>query len=385
MTGLAAHEILPHAKRILVYLFRARPMRLLDDLMAELQTVESLSWLVERTETPPFYRLSHLRKTSSYSDTNVPAHGINGSATLAQNHASTGSSQFSRLNSSELEKGTIHTKRRSAEESNVFHQPHLRSSSSGAAHLFRSEKTRTISGPAALPDSQFLNSDKDRMMMSEAEQQSASIGVDTQQLHAPDRRRCPSSETIAVDANATSLGVPSGGNEGKEEATAAEATNDAQSKLVPLPMPEYGGYYAPLKEFLPPQPVAPFHRCNLAMMFIAELIQEGTMVAVNAEESKTERRIDWCSHYLPLMIHMAFLGLDHLRPLVNHHCYNMLINLLVVAGAHRHHLSVSKLALNQFTNDLGLGLSVPHVTPTTYNFLGNNLLLIAVLKYVTYF
>lgn len=343
-------------------------MRLLDDLIAELQTVESLSWLVERTETPPFYRLSHLRKTSSYSDTNVAPHGINGNTTMQQNHSASTNTQFSRLNASELEKGTIHTKRRSAEESNVFHQPHLRSSSSGAAHLFRSEKTRTISGPAALPDSQFLNSGKESIS-NETEQQASLTCVDGQP--SLDRKRCPSSETIAVDQgscqNSANTGV---GNEAKEDSH-GENGIDAQSKLLPLPMPEYGGYYAPLKEFLPPQPVAPFHRCNLAMMFIAELIQEGTVVAVNSEESKIERRIDWCSHYLPLMIHMAFLGLDHLRPLVNQHCYNMLINLLVVAGAHRHHLSVSKLALNQFTNDLGLGLSLPHVTPTTHNFLGN--------------
>lgn len=36
--------------------------------MTELQTVETLNCLIERTETPPFYRLTSMRKTSSHSD-----------------------------------------------------------------------------------------------------------------------------------------------------------------------------------------------------------------------------------------------------------------------------------------------------------------------------
>lgn len=36
--------------------------------MSELQTVETLNCLIERTETPPFYRLTSMRKASSHSD-----------------------------------------------------------------------------------------------------------------------------------------------------------------------------------------------------------------------------------------------------------------------------------------------------------------------------
>lgn len=36
--------------------------------MTELQTVETLNCLIERTETPPFYRLTSMRKASSHSD-----------------------------------------------------------------------------------------------------------------------------------------------------------------------------------------------------------------------------------------------------------------------------------------------------------------------------
>lgn len=55
------------AKRVALYLARTCPDRLLDELMAELQTVETLNCLIERTETPPFYRLTSMRKASSHS------------------------------------------------------------------------------------------------------------------------------------------------------------------------------------------------------------------------------------------------------------------------------------------------------------------------------
>lgn len=56
------------AKRVIVYLARVQPPRLLDEMMIELQTIETLNCLIERTETPPFYRLTVMRKASSHSD-----------------------------------------------------------------------------------------------------------------------------------------------------------------------------------------------------------------------------------------------------------------------------------------------------------------------------
>lgn len=60
-----------------MYLARVRPDRLLDEMMVELQTVETLNCLIERTETPPFYRLTVMRKASSHSD---GANGVAGQA-----------------------------------------------------------------------------------------------------------------------------------------------------------------------------------------------------------------------------------------------------------------------------------------------------------------
>jgi hypothetical protein len=82
---------------VVLYLARARPDRLVDEMMTELQTVETLNCLIERTETPPFYRLTSMRKASSHSDAPAADPG-NPTKDLG------------------VEKGTIHTKRHSGED-----------------------------------------------------------------------------------------------------------------------------------------------------------------------------------------------------------------------------------------------------------------------------
>lgn len=85
---------------------RARPERLLDEVTGELQAVETLNCLIERTETPPFYRLTAMRKASSHSD--GPG-GVGGN----QGDVVGGGGLRADL---AVEKGTIHTKRHSGEE-----------------------------------------------------------------------------------------------------------------------------------------------------------------------------------------------------------------------------------------------------------------------------
>ncbi|KAH9630380.1 hypothetical protein HF086_004513, partial [Spodoptera exigua] len=102
VSGMAPNELLPYAKRVVLYLARSRPERLLDEMMTELQTVETLNCLIERTETPPFYRLTSMRKaTSGHSD---------GPCTGSQDAAG----RTGEL--APVEKGTIHTKRHSGED-----------------------------------------------------------------------------------------------------------------------------------------------------------------------------------------------------------------------------------------------------------------------------
>jgi hypothetical protein len=50
----------------------------------------------------------------------------------------------------------------------------------------------------------------------------------------------------------------------------------SEQHLHPLPMPEYGGWFAPLTEFLPEpsQPISNFHRCNLAVVLLTDLVSK---------------------------------------------------------------------------------------------------------------
>ncbi|GIX72816.1 protein furry [Caerostris extrusa] len=121
-------------------------------------------------------------------------------------------------------------------------------------------------------------------------------------------------------------------------------------------MPEFGGYYAPLTEFLPDssQPVTGFHRCNLAVMLLVDVI-DGIS-------------IDWSPH-VPLMLHVIFLGLDHTRPLV---CMNIvkhfLLKLLIVLTKHEDHLGVARILLsNKNLRELGYGLPLQNFV-TKINF-----------------
>lgn len=68
---------------MVLYLARVQPVRLLDEMMLELQTVETLNCLIERTETPPFYRLTVMRKASSNSD---GTNGVAGQSDSSSRH-----------------------------------------------------------------------------------------------------------------------------------------------------------------------------------------------------------------------------------------------------------------------------------------------------------
>lgn len=126
----------------------------------------------------------------------------------------------------------------------------------------------------------------------------------------------------------------------------------------PLPMPEYGGYFAPLTEYLPEssQPISGFHRCNVAVMLLCDVVVDGI-------------QLDWTVQ-VPLMLHILFLGMDHTRPLVHQHCKQLLLNLLIVLARHSDHLAVAHIMLNNKTNQLGLGLPTPSLPVINHNFTG---------------
>ncbi|XP_043493885.1 protein furry isoform X2 [Polistes fuscatus] len=302
VSGMAPQELLSYAKRVVLYLARARPDRLVDEMMTELQTVETLNCLIERTETPPFYRLTSMRKASSHSDAPT-ADPANPPRDLG------------------VEKGTIHTKRHSGED------PVKTGSKSDTAlralagfQTPRAEKTRTASGPPVLPDD---------------------LSTPTTEVELTTDESCYIARTGPV------------GLSGKPQCI-GEKFDIPQPH--PLPMPEYGGYFAPLTEYLPDssQPISGFHRCNIAVMLLTDVVVDGVQV-------------DWTIH-VPLMLHIVFLGLDHSRPLVRDHCRCLLLNLLVVLGDHRDHLGVARILLASKTKQLGLGLPTPALPVLEHNF-----------------
>jgi hypothetical protein len=124
-------------------------------------------------------------------------------------------------------------------------------------------------------------------------------------------------------------------------------------------MPEYGGYFAPVSDFLPDSSQTPnaFHRSNLAVMFLADVVVAGL------ESKNGGSAVDWWVH-LPTMLHMIFLGLDHSRPLVVDHCKQLLLNLLMVLGCHGDHFTVGRISLNAGTKDKDYGLSTPSLLPS---------------------
>ncbi|KAJ8938143.1 hypothetical protein NQ318_007003 [Aromia moschata] len=281
VSGMAPCELLPYAKRVVLYLARVQSARLLDEMMIELQTVETLNCLIERTETPPFYRLTVMRKASSHSD------GANGVA---------GQTDSSSRNDLSIEKGTIHTKRHSGEDPSKTSLAKSESASNVFSEFNMAQRRKT---KKPRRNEQFIGRAKEVMLRDK-------VDMSVPQPH-------------------------------------------------PLPMPEFGGYFAPLTEYLPDssQPISGFHRCNVGVMLLCDIVVDGI-------------ELDWTVH-VPLMLHILFLGLDHTRPLVYQHCKQLLLNLLIVLAQHNDHLTVAHVLLNCKTKQLELGLSTPTLPVLTNN------------------
>ncbi|XP_046390276.1 protein furry [Ischnura elegans] len=429
VSGMAPHQLLPYAKRVVVSLAHARPERLLEELLGELQAVETLSWLIERTQTPPFYRLTSLARKASSSQSE---HGGNIASVAPQSSAnthhgslhpsssgmapsgggaasgrggahataapsSTGGSGGDKAGGGVTirshgpeEKGMIHTKRHSAEEHSksgasksdsalralaglagplLFSSGSTSAASSGASGPPVSSspststttlsstpsslstpssappppppppmspantKTRTASGPAAIlideasagrPISPL---DSELTPTEEGNVQFPSQQSSAQQSSQNDSKQVGASGQPAGASSGQSQGQSSSGPQGGMELPPPPQPH-------PLPMPEYGGFFAPLTEYLPDasQPISGFHRCNVAVMLLSDVVVEGLP------------GIDWTPH-LPLILHILFLGMDHARPLVHSHCRRLLLRLLIVLSAHGDHLTVARVLL----------------------------------------
>ena len=322
VTGLAPCELVDYSKRVLLYLGRAQPVKTLEEMMMELQTVETFNCNIERTETPPYYRLTSLRKTSSNSDEKV--------------HLTSSRQDLSSMS------GTIHTKRHSQEEHNK-------------------EKE--------------VKSEKSDMMGSMKSMASSVMAASIQRVG--EKVRALSGSTVLKQDLHTVLNVPTTDdhivNQQKEQKEpiqenmkASQGSGKAFYHPHPLPMPEYGGWFAPLTEFLPEatQPISTFHRCNLAAILLTDLVVDGLDLDCHS--------VDWSVH-IPLMLHIIFLGLDNSREMVFKHCRQLLLNLLIVMGHHNDHLGISRIMMNAKIDLMNHGLSLPNLPVIKHNFTNKKL------------
>ncbi|XP_054884165.1 protein furry homolog isoform X5 [Poeciliopsis prolifica] len=106
------------------------------------------------------------------------------------------------------------------------------------------------------------------------------------------------------------------------------------NKPHPLPMPLNGGCWAPLVDFLPETitPRGPLHRCNIAVIFMTELVVDHGV------------REDWALH-LPLILHALFLGMDHYRPEVFEHSKRLLLHLFITLFCNNNFQTVASVLL----------------------------------------
>jgi len=357
VSGMAPNSCLDYSKRVILYLGRSQPVRLLDEIMFELQTVETFNVIIERTETPPYYRLTNLRKASSNLDNQSQAVDAGSKTEL------------------NVEKGTIHTKRHSQEDPGGKEKNELSlagslrsagnmATSAGSAIIQKvAEKARALSGSQSGPvqHQEFkrpeLPTVVDRVQTRVPEAPpSMSASIPTTDDHVSNGQRAVLQEQPSITSGELSVA---------ESTDIPEEPASDAGQPHPLPMPEYGGWFAPLTEFLPApgQPIPSFHRCNLALILMTDLVVDGLDLDCHS--------VDWAVH-LPLMLHIIFLGLDNSRAVVHQHCKQLLLNLMVVLGCHHDHLNVAGILLNNKTAQLDYGLIVPSGQTTAiinHNFL----------------
>ena len=376
VSGMAPNKVLDYSKRVILYLGRSQPVRTLDEIMLELQTVETFNVIIERTETPPFYRLTNLRKGSSNLEQN----------NVGKEFETIGGASSSSVRDLTTEKGVIHTKRHSQEEpgkekTELSLAGSLRSAgsmatSAGSAIIQKVvEKTRALSGSQMTASQLSHHSQLTGGHMSRdsalTSSQMSSITLSHAAVHGPgassghhskqsSEGTMMTSDDRAMLSEQPSLASAEMSGHGAES-DMSDSNTDAG--LHPLPMPEFGGWFAPLTEFLPDPavPITNFHRCNLAMILLTELVVDGLDLDCHS--------VDWSVH-MPLMLHIIFLGMDNTRPIVHQHCKQLLLNLLVVLGCHKDHLSVAGVLLNNKTNQLDYGL----VPQTDRNVVHHNFL-----------
>ncbi|KAH9507150.1 hypothetical protein DERF_011848 [Dermatophagoides farinae] len=365
LTGLSPNELLPYAKRIAIYLARAQPERVIDELMADLQAVELLSFNAERTEAFPYFRIVHRKCSATHLDDNDYCNNNNNNHGNGNNHhnfnyaihrrttigGTTSVTNDSRDTSSSAlitEIGTLHTKRHSKDFHTKSYDHDTLNMNGAATATTTTNNTITTTTTATT----ITNKSIDQYRNFDSLNGSSSSDEYNGSIELPNDDSLPISDRYIM--------------------------KPSTPQPRPLPMPEYGGYYAPLKELLSgkdctnnnnnnnnlglpgqqqqQQQAIGFHRCFLALMLMSDVITQ-------------DIHVDWTPH-IPLMLHIIFLGMDHSKPIVYEHCKQLLLNLLVACCKHEDNLTVARILLKNRIQQQNFGLSIQN--NILLNFQSNN-------------
>ncbi|CAG0922142.1 unnamed protein product, partial [Notodromas monacha] len=365
VTGMAPDRLLPFSKRVVLYMGRSRPSHLVDELMAELQTVEALNFLIERMERPPFFRLTCVRKGSTHSENGagVMDESVSTVATLLAPPSSANVTSelppTSSGTSASPSAGTVRersasgaTNKKLSEDSGRLQEKYFDATvivimplPHQLKHYSSSKVEGTIS--SRKPNSGQVTFKADLQASGSIRSGASSLSSGGSVVTRADRSTVRNlyaashdDSGVQQEDNFSFFRRQQSESSGKKGRVSWEhQQGDEISHPRPLPMPEYGGYFAPLSVYLPESSQTPsqFHRSNLAVMFLSDVVVAGLP------------GVDWWVH-LPTMLHMIFLGLDHARQLVHDHCERLLLNLLVVLGGHSDHWTVARVLLDSRTD-----------------------------------
>lgn len=115
MITLSPCELLPYAKKIILYMCKNHEERLLNELLNELQITESLNNSLERTDTLPFFRLTN-------SSTNFMVNHNHHHHQQQQQQSNSGTNTIRKSTNTNESRGFIHTKRHHSGEEHTQHE-----------------------------------------------------------------------------------------------------------------------------------------------------------------------------------------------------------------------------------------------------------------------
>ncbi|XP_018610807.1 protein furry homolog isoform X3 [Scleropages formosus] len=241
--------LLPHIKKVVIYLCRNNTIQTMEELLFELQQTDPVNPVVLHCDNPPFYRFAASNKASA------------------------------------------------------------------AASGTTSSSNTVVAGQESLPDT-----DETKMGREMDERHSNVV-----KAHNRLESRNSNSSGGSYDEDRSDPLPPYAG-----WLINVLETNQPQ----PLPMPTNGGCWAPLVDYLPETitPRGPLHRCNIAVIFMTELVVDHSV------------REDWALH-LPLLLHALFLGLDHYRPEVFEHSKRLLLHLLITLSCNNNFQVIASVLL----------------------------------------